>query len=286
VKFGHAIAAVAAVFLSGTVAFAQPADLPIPAASTADFPPGVKIGNAGGVPVYTDGQGRTLYGMDMRTLLRAGADTSKYCQGACADVWEPLLAPAGSTPNIVFPLGFGDRRQLARPIGGTPASPSGGPRPDPLAEMARNQKAPDWTIIQGPQGPQWVYKGWHMVFVRRGEKPGSAAYDGTGNMVWNTLKYVPPVPRVVAPANVSTAFVDGAYALVDKDGRLLFSGNCGKDCAGWRPFTGPLASSGVGDWAVSHDTDTPQWFWRGKPVFVAQGPTLTDMPAGATALRP
>jgi predicted lipoprotein with Yx(FWY)xxD motif len=286
VKFGHAIAAVAAVFVSDTAARAQPADLPIPAATTAVYPPGVKIGKAGGVPVYTDAQGRTLYGMDMRTLLRAGPDTSKYCQGACAEVWEPLLAPAGLTPNIAFPLGFGDRRQLARLNGGAPASASDGPRPDPLAEMARNQKAPDWTIIQGPQGPQWVYKGWHMVFVHRGDKPGSAAYDGAGDMVWNTLKYVPPVPQVAAPGNVSTAFVGGAYALVDKDGRLLFSGNCGNDCAGWRAFTGPLASRGVGDWTVSHETDAPQWFYRGKPVFVAQGPALTDMPAGATALRP
>jgi predicted lipoprotein with Yx(FWY)xxD motif len=224
--------------------------------------------------------------MDMRTLLRAGPDTSKYCQGACVEVWEPLLAPAGSTPNIAFPLGFGDRRQPARLIGGAPATASVGQRPDPLAEMARNQKAPDWTIIQGPQGPQWVYKGWHMVFVHKGDQPGSAAYDGAENMTWNTLKYVPPVPKVVAPVNVSTAFIDGGYALVGKDGRLLFSGNCGNDCAGWRPFTGPLASAGVGDWAVSRDTDAPQWLYRGQPVFIAEGAKPDDVPAGAKVLRP
>jgi predicted lipoprotein with Yx(FWY)xxD motif len=285
--------AAALTLLSGVAGFyrdaawAQPADLPIPAATTSDYPPGVKIGSAGGIPVYTDAQGRTLYGMDMRTLLRAGADTSKHCQGVCAEVWEPLLAPAEAKPNLVFPQGFGDRgRQAAAAAGARAAGGAPPPSADAGAQMIQNQKAPDWTIIQGPQGPQWVYKGWHMVFVRKGDQPGLAAYDGAEDMVWNILKYVPPVPKVVAPGNVSTAFVDGAYALVDKDGRLLFSGNCGKDCAGWRPFTGPLASSGVGDWAVSHDTDTPQWFWRGKPVFVAQGPTLTDMPAGATALRP
>jgi predicted lipoprotein with Yx(FWY)xxD motif len=286
VKFGHAIAAVAAVFLSGTAARAQPADLPVPAATTAVYPPGVKIGSADGVPVYTDAQGRTLYGMDMRTLLRAGADTSKYCQEACAEAWEPLLAPAGSVPNIAFPLGFGDRRQPARPTGGAPVSASGGQRPDPLAEMARNQKAPDWTIIEGPQGPQWVYKGWHMVFVRKGDKPGSAAYDGAENMVWNTLKYVPPVPKVIAPVNVTTAFVSGAYALVDKEGRLLFTGDCGDACASWRPFTGPMAGTGVGEWAVSHDADAPQWLYRGKPVFIAQGATPADVPVGARVLRP
>jgi predicted lipoprotein with Yx(FWY)xxD motif len=209
-------------------------------------------------------------------LLRAGADTSQYCQAACTAVWEPLLAPAGAKPSIVFPLGYGDRR---------PAAP-GAARPDPGAEMARNQKAADWTIIQGPQGPQWVYKGWHMVFVRKGDKPGSAAYDGTENMAWNTLKYLPPVPKVVTPVNVSTAFVAGAYALVDKNGRLLFSGSCGSDCAGWRPFTGPLASTGVGDWAVSHDADAPQWLYRSQPVLVAQGPAPADLPAGSKVLRP
>lgn len=275
-KFGHATAAVLVGLLASAPVLAQPVDLPIPAATTAEYPPGVSVGRAGGIPVYVDAQGRTLYGMDMRVLLRAGADTSQYCQAACTAVWEPLLAPAGAKPNIAFPQGFGDRR---------PAAP-GGARADPQAEMARNQKAPDWTIIAGPQGPQWVYKGWHMVFVRKDDKPGSAAYDGTENMAWNTLKYVPPVPKVVTPVNVSTTFVDGGYALIDQKGRLLFSGSCGNDCAGWRPFTGPLASAGVGDWAVSRDTDAPQWLYRGQPVFVAQGAAIADIPAGAKVLRP
>jgi predicted lipoprotein with Yx(FWY)xxD motif len=270
VKLGHAIAA--AVLLMSGLAGAQPADLPIPAATTADYPPGVKLGRAGGIPVYTDAQGRTLYGMDMRTLLRAGSDPAQYCKDACTQLWQPLLAPPDAKPNIMFPAGFGDRRQA--------------PAASPQGEMIANQKAPDWTIIQGPQGPQWVYKGWHMVFVRKADKPGSAAYDGAENMTWNTLKYVPPVPKLTAPANVSTAFVDGAYALVDKDGRLLFTGSCGGDCTDWKPFTGAMASRGVGEWAVSRDADAPQWLYRGKPVFVAQGPAIADMPAGATALRP
>jgi predicted lipoprotein with Yx(FWY)xxD motif len=291
VKFGYAIAAVTAVLLSGTTAWAQPADLPIPAATTTQYPPGVSVGSAGGIPVYVDAQGRTLYGMDMRTLLRTDPDTSQHCRGACAEVWEPLLAPADAKPNIRFPIGFGQRRPQGGAAGG--AARAGGGEglsqnavAQAFAEMQQNQKAADWTIIQGPQGPQWVYKGWHMVFVRKGDKPGSAAYEGAEDKVWNTLKYVPPVPKVTAPVNVSTAFVDGGYALVDKDGRLLFTGSCGTDCSGWRPFNGALASSGVGEWTVSHETDDPQWLYRGKPVFVAQGGDSADMPAGATVLRP
>jgi predicted lipoprotein with Yx(FWY)xxD motif len=274
VKAGHAIAAVAAVLISGEAAFAQPADLPIPAATTTVYPPGVQIGSAGGVPVYADRQGRTLYGMDMRTLVRGGADTSKYCRDACLEAWEPLLAPAGAQPNVMYPAGYGDRRK-------PPAGPGGKP-----VEFIQNQKAPDWTIIEGPQGPQWVYKGWHMVFARKGEAPGSAAHDGDENMVWNTLKYVPPVPKLAAPVNVSTAFVDGAYALVDPEGRLLFTGSCADDCAAWRPFAGGMASRGLGDWAVSREADRPQWLYRGKPAFVAQGSSPADLPAGATVLRP
>ena len=94
----------------------------------------VAVGSAGGIPVYVDAQGRTLYGMDMRVLLRTDPDTSQHCTGACAEVWEPLLAPAGSTPNIRFPMGFGDRgrqpnkQRLTGDGYGTPQSASGGGR--------------------------------------------------------------------------------------------------------------------------------------------------------------
>jgi predicted lipoprotein with Yx(FWY)xxD motif len=282
-RFGLAIAA---ALLSGTVVRAQPADLPIPAATTSDYPPGVTVSTVDGTQVYTDSGGHTLYGMDMRTLLRAGADTAKYCQAACNEVWQPLLAPPGSKPDIAFPMGFGDRnRQAAAAAGATTAGSAALPSPPP-GTMIQNQKAPDWTIIDGPQGPQWVYKGWHMVFVRKDEVPGSATYDGADEKVWNTLKYVPPVPKVATPVNVSAAFVDGAYAFVQKEGRLLYTGSCAEDCASWQPFPGALASAGVGDWEVDHQADTPQWRYRGKPVFIAQGPDVTDMPEGAAALRP
>lgn len=284
-RIGYAITAMMALCMTASSAWAQPADLPIPAATTSDYPAGIHVGSAGGVPVYVDQAGRTLYGMDMRTLLRAGADTSKYCQADCAERWEPVLAPAGSKPNIMFPRGFGDRQRPPAAGGAPAAAPSSGAAAAGT-EFVQNQKAPDWSIIEGPQGPQWVYKGWHMVYVRKGEAPGSATHDGDENMVWNTLKYVPPVPKLTAPVNVATAFVEGAYALVDNEGRLLFTGDCASDCADWRPLAGGVASRGLGDWAVSREADKPQWLYRGKPVFVAAGPSPDDMPAGAAVLRP
>lgn len=264
-KAGAAMACLATACLPGS-ALSQPADLPIPAATTSVYPPGVAVGRAGGAPLYVGPGGRTLYGMDMRTLLREGPDPSQYCRAECTAVWEPLLAPPEAAVNIVYP----GVRSPAVP-------PPDNPHP--------NQKAPDWTVIRGPQGPQWVYKGWHMVFIRKGEAAGSAKHEGEEDRRWNTLKFVPPVPTVAAPGNVTTTFVDGAYALVDGHERLLFTGACTKNCA-WQPFTGGFASRGLGEWTVLRDGDAPQWAYRGKRVYVAQSTSAADLPRGGAALRP
>ena len=152
------------------------------------------------------------------------------------------------------------------------------------------QNAPDWTVIAGPQGPQWVYKGWHMVYVRKGDRPGSTAHDGADEQTWNTLKFVPPVPQITAPASVTTLFAGGAYALADRGGKLLFTGKCGQaqsgPCSGWTPLTAPMAGRGLGEWTVSLAGDNPQWAWRGQPVFVSQESDLQSVPSGGKVLRP
>ena len=284
--------------LAGTAAYAQPVDLPIPAATTDQYPPGVTVRQTAKGPVYTDAQGHTLYGMDLRTLVRWSADAAQYCQGPCAETWQPMLAPPDSKPNVMFPRGFGGRPPPA--AGGAVAAPGAGagaaaaPARPPQgggfnavpAGFIANQAAPDWTIIQGPQGPQWVYKGWHMVYTRKGDKPGMATFDGSDNLTWNTLKFVPPVPKLVAPSNVSALFVDGGYALADKNGRVLFTGNCVSDCLGWVPLAAPMAGKGFGEWAISLASDTPQWTWRGKPVFISQEDNPVKAPPSGTVLRP
>jgi len=246
---------------------AQPADLPIAAARTGQYPPGIHVGKVGGRSYYLDARDRVLYGMDMRVLLPAGPDPAQYCTGDCAARWEPVLALAGAKPNIAFPRGN-------RP----PEGPSG--------FYAQPQDAPDWTIIAGPQGPQWVYKGWHMVFVRKGAGGRSTGLDGSENKAWNTLKFVPPLPRIVAPADVRPVAVDGSYALADGKGRLLYTGACGKDCAAWLPFRGGMTSAGIGAWRVQTGADFAQWTWSGKPVFVCPEDAPDQVPAGGMVLRP
>ncbi len=252
-------------------AVAQPADLPIPPAKTTEYPPGVAVRQAASGPVYADARGLTLYGMDMRTLVRWSPDAAQFCQGACAESWEPMLAPADAKPNIVFPRGPGGGAR-----GNLNAVPAGFIPP---------QSAPDWTIIAAPQGPQWVYKGWHMVFTRKGDTPGSTAFEGAEQRSWNTLKFVPPVPKLAAPSNVAPLFADGAYVLADRSGHALFTGACAAPC-NWQPLTAPMASRGLGEWAVSLAGDAPQWTWRGKPVYISQEANPARVPAAGTVLRP
>ena len=112
---------VLALALAPQIVHAQPADLPIPAATTAQYPRGVSVRDTDSGPVYVNAKGLTLYGMDMRTVVRWSPDPAQYCKETCTADWEPLLAPAGSTPNTSFPRGFGDRPRLAT----APGQPAG-----------------------------------------------------------------------------------------------------------------------------------------------------------------
>ncbi|MFM6930702.1 MAG: hypothetical protein ACKOUT_00485 [Novosphingobium sp.] len=268
-------------------ASAQPADLPIAPARTDKYPNDFKVIRTKSGPVYATGGGHTLYGMDMRTLISFGADPALYCKDECARDWEPMLAPPGTKPNIVFPRGFGSPPpppgQAPRPA----APPAAGNSDLNQDGLYNTQRAPDWTVIQGASGPQWVYKSWHLVFTRKGDKPGSTEHDGAGNLTWNTLKFVPPVPTLKAPQSVAAAYHGGAYIFTHKDGRALFTGSCKKGCPDWSPLTAPAAGHGLGDWTVSRSGDSPQWFYRGKPVYV--GAALDDpapIPANGKVLHP
>lgn len=272
----------ALALLASAPLHAQPVDLPIPAATTSEYPPGVSVRQTRSGPVYADARGRTLYGMDLRTLLRWSPDPSQHCQAECAAQWEPLLAPAEAKVNIAFPRSFG-----GPPAQRTPGTPPRPPGPPPLPPgFVLPQSAPDWTVISGPQGPQWVYKGWHMVFARKGDRPGSTAFDGAEGKSWNTLKFVPPVPKLVAPANVTSLFANGAYQLADRNGRALFTGNCADPCTGWMPLPAPMASQGLGEWSVGLGGDYPQWNWRGKPVYISQEADPLAVPKAGKVLRP
>ena len=302
-------------------AIAQPTDIPVPAATTTEFPAGIEVAKVPGGQVYVAPDGRTLYGMDMRMVARWSVDTSKYCKDRCEE-WEPLLAPAGAKANLIMFRGF-RRTAGGAPVGGAgagagagappaaggaAASPAAAPAAAPAAGGAANsqaaqlalafgqgtappgmytqQNAPDWTIVDGPAGPQYVYKGYNLVYVRKGDRPRSTQHEGAEGQIWNTLKFIPPVPKLTAPAGVASTCNGSGYLLADKDGNLLFTGRCGKDCASWKPLPAALASQGLGEWTVDRSADRPQWAYRGKPVFVGSDDQVASLPRSTTVLRP
>jgi predicted lipoprotein with Yx(FWY)xxD motif len=307
------LAAMATAQLAAGGALAQPADLPIPAAVSNDFPAGISLAKTKNGTVYVDAKGHTLYGMDLRTLIPRTANGLKYCQGPCLDEWEPLLAPPGAKtdnsaaadPYSQFLRaqgqgqgagggqagaqgqgGQGGAQALAQGQGqGQQGQGGGGGGNNTGRSTGEQQAVPDWSIVDGPKGPQWAYKRWHLVYVHKGDKPGQTDKDGYDDHVWNTLKYVPPAPKLVAPTMVASTLQGGSYVLTDKQGHVLFTGKCGENCR-WVPLEAGAAGRGIGEWTVDRSGDTPQWLFRGKPVFVSQEDDPLQTPASATALRP
>jgi predicted lipoprotein with Yx(FWY)xxD motif len=293
-------AAMATAGLAAAGALAQPADLPIPAAASNDLPPGISIAKTKNGSVYVDAQGHTLYGMDMRTLIPRTASALKYCSGPCLDEWEPLLAPAGSkTDNSAAADPYsrilqtqgqgGGQGQGAGGAGqggqGQGQQATGGGGNNTGRATGEQQNVPDWVVVDGPKGPQWSYKRWHLVFVHKGDKPGQTDKDGYDDHVWNTLKFVAPVPKLLAPTTVASARQGDSYVLTNKQGRLLFTGKCADNCR-WVPLQAGAAGTGVGEWTVDRSGDTPQWLYRGKPVYVSQEDDPLQAPASGSALRP
>src|SRR5262249_51119145 len=119
-----------------------------------------------------------------------------------------------------------------------------------------------------------------------GDKAGSTTFDGAEDKTWNTLKFVPPAPKIEAPKEVQVLFLDGAYALTDAEGRVLFTGDCRTSCAAWTPLAAGRATGTVGQWAANRNGDLPQGPDRGKAIFVSQEDDPKTPPPSGKVLRP
>lgn len=302
-------ASAAALSCLSSPAMAQNRYAPIPPAASAELPAGISVRKTPVGDVYIDAKGRVLYGMDKNTLRLDTRTPHKHCVGKCQERWEPVAAPAGTPETPAAPAGFGFGRGAGGGGGGGQRTGSTvgadaaqaavqaqgqggnfiGTQGNSLRAATAAPAGPDWTVGEGPNGPQLIDKRTHLVFARKDDSPDSTEWDGEENFLWNALRYVPPVPKVAAPAGVSPLFVSGAYALVDKQQRVLFVRDkapaCGNACA--VPFTTGFLMKGMGDWSVKRDGDQAQWLYRGKPVFVSLAvPRSADVPDGAAVVRP
>ncbi len=156
-----------------------------------------------------------------------------------------------------------------------------------VAVKATAQALPvgSWQIVDGVDGPQWSYKG-DPVFTYVGDHaPGSAAGADRDDL-FRLLNYVPPMPKMTAPAPVKAVFVRKAYILEDGQGRALFTAGdtCDAACGSWMPFEAGLAGQGIGEWTIARDADHPQWSYRGQRVYVSQELQQTLAPTGGKVL--
>jgi predicted lipoprotein with Yx(FWY)xxD motif len=142
-----------------------------------------------------------------------------------------------------------------------------------------------WKVVDGTEGPQWSYKGDPLFTYAGDSAPGSTGGKDRDNL-FNLLTYIPPVPRVTAPAPVKTVFVGEAYILEDGQGHALFTidESCGADCRNWIPFAAGMASRSIGDWKISREGDRLQWEYRGRLVYVSQEEQPTRAPSKGTVL--
>jgi hypothetical protein len=152
---------------------------PIPAAASAQLPPGISVRQTPAGVVYVDAKGRVLYGMDTNTLRLDTRTPFKHCDAKCQESWEPIAPPPGTPETPATPLGFGQGFGLGLGGGGQArgadarvgqAGAQGGNFIGGQGNAQRGGPAmpsgPDWTVSEGPNGPQLVYKRVHLVFAR------------------------------------------------------------------------------------------------------------------------
>jgi predicted lipoprotein with Yx(FWY)xxD motif len=165
----------------------------------------------------------------------------------------------------------------------------------PMAAAWTARGAGDWTVVTRTDGTrQWAWQG-HPLYTHTGDnKPGDAFGEGKDNGAW----HVAFSTREFHPENVAyTAVVPHTNigpALVTKDGKTLYflmhflfegrgnnrynsptpgpAGCTGACLEQWQPFVAPKDAKPQGEWGVAtRDDGTPQWTFRGQPLYTYSG---------------
>lgn len=131
-----------------------------------------------------------------------------------------------------------------------------------------------WTVVTGPQGPQWAY-GKRPVFLFSGDKQPGDLRGHERDDIFMAINYIPPVPVAPAPGGIEPLFINHREYVFAYGGRPIYAyasdASCSKDCAALTPLAAPLGAKNVGDWSVVQGSDRALWTYAGKRLFVTAG---------------
>ena len=129
----------------------------------------------------------------------------------------------------------------------------------------------EWSLVTREDGKkQWAFRGKPLYTYVRDAAPGSTLGDGFQD-IWHIAADLAPRPKGVKFQGTTK----GRVAANGK-GHTLYTAD--KDCNGkclsdWTPFKAAWAAQATGDWTIVRrkDDGTPQWAYRGKPVYAYGG---------------
>src|SRR5271165_2892699 len=183
--------------------------------------------------VYADSRGKTLY------TFEGEAAHGASCEGECAAVWPPALAPPSARPEGDWTLADradGTRQWVHRGA--------------PLHRFAGDEAIGD-TKGEGAGGGAW-----HVAALR-----ADLGLD---------------LPDGISVREIADA---GGMGLVDSSGMTLYAfedsaarraPDCGSgECAGvWLPLEAPAIANPTGQFlGVARDDGITQWTYRGRPLY-------------------
>jgi predicted lipoprotein with Yx(FWY)xxD motif len=141
-----------------------------------------------------------------------------------------------------------------------------------------------WTVVTGPQGPQWAY-GKRPVFLFSGDKQSGDLNGHERDDIFLAINYVPPAPTTPAPGGIEPLFVNHREYVFSYQGRPVYGygpgASCAEGCKGLTPLAAPLGAKNIGDWTIIRHDGGSLWTYAGKRLFVAANDDAAIMDAAA-----
>lgn len=234
------------------------------------MPANVQIGLIEGMgPVFVNAEGYTLYSSrhdDKANISKCNADRYSRVLGR------------GQAVNI---LPDPENR---------PTCEEAWPPFRPTQEQAKaGDSVGHWKVMtRHDDSLQWSYQGKPVYLSSHDQRPGQMI--GVGRFYYGRTPILGRSP-LYAPLNLPVG-MDGqlthsGLTLTDARGYVLYttSEECDRECESlWKPFVAPLTvvmDSNSDTWSVVARQDgTPQWAWKGKPLYTFSGDLAPGQASG------